>query len=150
MFSFFFHRGVIPIVVFSLIVAGSAVVFANQVSSARHVLPAFVPIYTQGATEGSDAYRKFTHVLPVQMDVNGDGLLDLVFQGNVHYNVPYGTNGSIANYDNSAVDYLYMDTRNPGRNLKWQQYVYVNTGIEFTLASKCEYFTQQEYETNCL
>jgi hypothetical protein len=150
MFSFLFHRAFVPVLIVSFLIGGVAAVYANQVQNPSYVLPAFEALYQHGYIEpNSGSNPGLLHLQPVLMDINGDGLNDMVFQGNILEPAP-NLDSFLGNYASRLDDYNIAIVFARGVNTLWRQRVRLNTGNGFQLVSKCEYSTQQEYESNCL
>ncbi|MDP3976026.1 MAG: hypothetical protein Q8P95_03855 [bacterium] len=129
----------------ALLVGGVGVfaAYANQVSTPEYVLPAFTSFYSQGYAEGIPPY--FINLQPLLVDINGDGLLDMIFSANT---INYHVYPNIVTYPAS---WSYFAMYNPAyvANTLWRQEIRLNTGNGFRLVSKCEYTTPEEYATNC-
>jgi hypothetical protein len=95
-----------------------------------YVLPFQQPVYQTGIPRWTGLQRLYVNgsqIGPVRVDVNGDGLIDQLFQAN-HTGL-YSYNSGTAT---------------------WHQIVHLNDGKRMIEVVSCSYLTLQQYEQNCV
>jgi hypothetical protein len=98
------------------------------------VLPAFKRVYQTGVVLQDHSQFAYMHLNASHIDVNGDGLLDMVYQNDK----PMGY----------AQGYPYQFfTQGVGT---WYQEVWLNNGVGYDQGNVCSYGTRQEYDSSCL